>query len=146
MGRCAKMAEDANNIEYRVHISRADVKANPTYIFVFGDNDMRTGLGGLAREVRGEPNAFGIRVKKRPYRDWDAYYTDREYEDNLKKICDDINKIMDAVNSNQYSTIVFPKAGIGTGLADMQKRCPETFNAMNLILDGTLGIRNGDFK
>ena len=107
---------------------------------------MRTGLGGLAREVRGEPNAFGVRVKKRPYRDWDAYYTDREYHDNIDKISTDINTIIDAVNSNKYNKIIFPKAGIGTGLADMRKRCPETFNAMNLILEGTLGIKNGDFE
>lgn len=134
------------HIDYRVHISRKDVKENPDHIFVFGDNDMRTGLGGLAREVRGEPNAFGIRVKKRPYRDWDAYYTDREYEENLEKICGDINKIIDAiVKSGKYSVIVFPKAGIGTGLADMQKRCPETFKSMNLILKGTLNINNGGY-
>lgn len=133
------------HIDYRIHISRKDVKENPDYIFVFGDNDMRTGLGGLAREVRGEPNAFGIRVKKRPYRDWDAYYSDREYKENINKITEDINKIIDVVNSKENPTIIFPKAGIGTGLADMKKHCPETFNAMNLILEGTLGIKNGDF-
>ena len=131
-------------IEYKDFISRKDAKNNPHKIFIFGDNDIRTGFGGLAKELRGEPNAFGIRVKKRPYRDWDAFYTDREYTENIEKICEDITKIVEKVHETENPIIVFPKNGIGTGLASMQKRCPVTFNTMNTILYKALNIKNGE--
>ena len=72
-------------INYLNHIDRASVKKNRLFLFVFGDNDQRKGFGGLAKQVRGEPNSFGIRVKKEPKRDITSYYNDDEYEDNIKR-------------------------------------------------------------
>lgn len=42
-------------IEYRDHITRAMLRAEPEKLFVFGDNFVRTGFGGQAKEMRGEP-------------------------------------------------------------------------------------------
>ena len=39
-------------------------RANPRAIYVFGDNLLRKGLGGQAKEMRGEPNTLGIVSKK----------------------------------------------------------------------------------
>jgi hypothetical protein len=128
---------------YRSHITRKDTKNNPNTLFIFGDNDKRSGYGGLAKELRGAKNAIGIRVKKKPSLDTDAFYTDVEIKENMEKICADINKIIDKINSGKYDTIIYPSDGIGTGLAQMKQYCPETFNNMNLILEGTLDIRNG---
>jgi len=128
---------------YLKHITRADAKNNPNAIFIFGDNDERVGFGGLAKELRNEPNAYGIRVKKKPTTMPDAYYIDKEYKDNIWKITEDINHIVDAVNKNPDFPIIFPADGIGTGLARMKSECPRTYETMLLLLDGILEIKNG---
>ena len=45
-------------------ITREFVRNHPDFIFVFGDNLAKKGLGGQAREMRGEPNAVGIATKR----------------------------------------------------------------------------------
>jgi hypothetical protein len=130
------------NIFYMPYITRQDSKNNPNALFVFGDNDMRKGYGGLAKELRGEPNAVGIRVKKSPLLQEGAYYTDEEYEQNCKKISDDIQKIVKSVDSGEYGILVFPTNGIGTGLAKMRFYCPNTFFFLNQTLNKSLSIRN----
>jgi len=46
------------------HITRQMLRAEPGTLWVFGDNLQRKGLGGQAKEMRGEPNAIGIPTKK----------------------------------------------------------------------------------
>lgn len=46
-------------------IMRRDLLDNQDKLYVFGDNMVRRGFGGQAREMRGEPNAVGIRCSKR---------------------------------------------------------------------------------
>jgi hypothetical protein len=45
------------------HITREMVRADPSTVFVFGDNMARNGLAGQAKEMRGEPNAIGVPTK-----------------------------------------------------------------------------------
>jgi hypothetical protein len=47
-------------------IYRRDLRANPESLYLFGDNTKRVGIGGQAREMRGEPNAVGIATKNAP--------------------------------------------------------------------------------
>ena len=107
------------------HISREDLQANPKVYYVFGDNDARRGLGGLAKQCRGEPNAIGIRTKKYPGWGEDAYYTDDELDENIAKITEDFEALW--VHLQEGETVVIPLGGIGTGLANMSNRCPDTF-------------------
>ncbi len=71
-------------IIFQKFIYREDLKTNQGVMYLFGDNDMRVGKGGQAKEMRGEPNAIGIRVKKAP-KTTNAYYTDEEYQSNIEK-------------------------------------------------------------
>lgn len=48
-------------------ITRADLKANRDIVYVYGDNVRREGRRGLAREMRGEPNAHAISVSWGPF-------------------------------------------------------------------------------
>ena len=68
-------------------ISRSDLVDNPDKIYVFGDNHKRYGRGGQAKEMRGEPNAFGIPTKWAPWKSDDAYFSDTQY-DVVAKIFD----------------------------------------------------------
>ena len=43
-------------MQYRIY--RSDLELNPDILYCFGDNDHREGLGGQAKECRGEKNSF----------------------------------------------------------------------------------------
>lgn len=81
-------------IRRQKYITREDLKNNSKTIYLFGDNDYRKGLGGQAREMRGEPNAIGIRTKKYPSNQPKSFYTDKEYEHNIKNIDQDFGMVM----------------------------------------------------
>ncbi len=107
------------------YITRELVRENPKKIFIFGDNDDREGYGGQAGQMRGEKNAIGIPTKKNPTLNPDAYYNDNEFENNKKKINFAITAILNKIKEG-YS-IVYPKKGVGTGLANLNVRAPKTY-------------------
>ena len=52
-----------------------DVTKSPNKIFIYGDDDLQTGVDGQAI-IRNESNTLGIRTKKRPSHEEDSYYSD----------------------------------------------------------------------
>ena len=89
-------------------------------IFLFGDNLMRKGKGGQA-VIRDEPNAVGIPTKNAPSRNDSAYFSDDNYEDNIRHISNAF------ISIPHYATVVMPKNGLGTGLAKLKEKAPRTF-------------------
>jgi len=144
---------DGFRIEYSNHISRSDVQRTKLYnettksygepikIFVFGDNDQRSGFGGQAKEMRGEPNTIGVRVKKAPSMDNGSFYTDEEYESNVRKIAEDLEHLYKVAYGK---TIVFPTNGVGTGMAMLNRTAPRTFAYLTLALKQMFNINNGN--
>ena len=124
---------------YKQYIKRSDLQNNRESIFVFGDNDQRSGFGGQAKEMRGEPNAVGIRVKKYPSMNSEAFYKDFEYKNNIIKINEDISNLEKLAYNK---TIVFPSNGIGTGMAKLHITAPETFRYLTTMLKEKFGIIN----
>jgi hypothetical protein len=116
-----------------------DVIKSPNKIFIYGDNDLRTGLGGQAI-IRNESNTLGIRTKKKPTHEKDAYYTDKEFEDNKKKIIQDIKKISDELLFG--TTIIFSEGGYGTDRAKLKEKAPKTFKFLCDILLEKFGYHN----
>ena len=103
--------------------TREDIQKNKNTLFIYGDNDQRTGLGGAAKVARGEPNSIGIRTKKLPSLNNNAFYTDSELETNKKKIREDIQTTLKT--SKRYSKIkIFP---LGEGLASLKEKAPLTY-------------------
>ena len=117
-------------IERMGRITRDVVRANPDKAFLFGDNLTRRGLGGQAKEMRGEPNAFGIATKKVPFNNDGAFMTDLDFESNCHWIDLDIQRVV----SSGLTTIVIPTAGLGTGLADLPNRAPRTYAYLEAAL------------
>lgn len=107
---------------FQERISRSDLVANPTVLYLFGDNDERTGYGGQAAEMRDEENAVGIRTKWQPTRSPSAFFNDRDYRD----ICEMIDADMEAVieHLEEGGAVVIPLAGLGTGLSELPTRAP----------------------
>jgi len=115
-------------------ITRETVKNNPNMLFVFGDNDERRGLGGQAKEMRGESNSIGIRTKKSPTMEPTAFYSDSELSENVLKVTEDMNMLR--TRSQNYDGVVIPESGIGTGLAKLKENAPRTFEFLQNELKG----------
>lgn len=115
-------------IEYRDHITREMLQAEPEKLFVFGDNIRRTGYGGQARDMRGEPNAVGIPTKKYPSMNENAFLTDDAILLWKQSCSDDLARLLafDGV-------IIWPTAGIGTGLAELEARAPRIWRAIKRL-------------
>jgi len=114
-------------------ITRDFVKANPNTLFLFGDNDIRTGLGGQAKEMRGEPNTIGISTKKLPSNEDSAFKTDSEYDNNKFIITNDVNRAIKAAKSGRFNKVVIPP--IGVGLAKLEEKAPMTYAFLQKELD-----------
>jgi hypothetical protein len=128
------------NVMYLPHITRVYVRSNLDMLFIFGDNDKRQGFGGQAKEMRGEPNTYGIRVKKSPAMMPDSFYTDDEYDENIIKIDNDIETIIFLMQG--YKILVIPSHGVGTGLANLKIKAPKTFTHLCNSMQQE-GIYNG---
>jgi len=114
-------------------IYRKNLKARPEWFFVFGDNDIREGFGGQAKEMRGEPNSIGIRTKALPSTSPDSYWSDDNYEENVEKINEDLKLIKQKLENGLV--VVFPEAGIGTGYAKLNEKAPLTYAYLQQSLD-----------
>lgn len=104
----------------------SDINKMSDYIFLFGDNDLRIGNGGQAI-IRGIKNTQGVRTKKAPSNSEDSFYTDIEYKENCKKIEEDFNELYEKIRKENYKGVVISESGLGTGLAELDKRAPKTF-------------------
>lgn len=124
-------------IEYKLYTPEL-LRQNPDKIYVFGDNMKRYGRGGQA-VIRDEPNAFGIATKRYPsMEDW-AFFSDKDDEFDCV-----LNDLRGLYILSKTHTIIFPKAGIGTGLADMEKRSFALWSKMNSILKDYFGYVSGE--
>ena len=107
-------------------ISRADIQAHPERIYLFGDNEARVGQGGQAKEMRGEPNAVGIRTKRAPGYEENAYWSDDQYEQNRAMVRIDFEAVLRFMLWEPRTVVVIPRDGLGTGLAGLSTRAPKT--------------------
>lgn len=115
-------------LEKAVFYTRQEIKANPDKLYVFGDNFAEAGFGGQAKEARGEPNAIGIPTKRRPSYAADAYLDDSDWVKWLEIARPRWDMILQAIHDGK--TVVFPQAGIGTGLAELETRAPLIYAAL----------------
>ena len=105
-------------------ITREFVRSHPTWLFVFGDNLAKKGLGGQAREMRGEPNAVGIATKRSPSMNSDAFFSDSDIHNVIV-----MGAIKDSFRILEFhllsgDVVVIPKNGVGGGLANLPVNAP----------------------
>lgn len=105
-------------LERRKYITRQMLRAAPDTLFVFGDNLARHGMGGQAKEMRGEDNAVGLPTKCSPYQ----YMDDGDLPTVMAVAANDIDKLRRHLRAG--GKVIWPSAGIGTGLADLEYRAP----------------------
>jgi hypothetical protein len=99
---------------------RSDLRANPDKFYVFGDNVQRTGFGGQAAYMRGEPNAIGLATKWSPSMSPHAFFDDTlDCKSVVERDLMQVQRLLD-----DGKTVVVPADGIGTGLSQLPKRDP----------------------
>lgn len=101
---------------------RADLRASPDTLFVFGDNVSTLGRGGQARECRGEPNAVGIPTKWHPMMDDASFFTDDALDKVRPRIQAEFRRLSRHLSNGR--DVVWPREGVGTGLAQLPQRAP----------------------
>lgn len=111
-------------IRSKPFITRDDVRRRRDCVFVFSDDETRKGRGGQAHACRGEPNAIGIRFKKGPGDHVSFAWSDADLDANCRKIDEDVAAVRRALEDGL--TVVFPKAGIGTGVCRLEDVAPLT--------------------
>lgn len=113
---------------------RADAKANPNVLFVFGDNVERVGYGGQAGAMRDEPNAVGVRTKKSPGMRDNDFFHDHQYGMYSKMISDDLEPVIAHLKAGKI--VVMPADGLGTGLSELPTRAPWVYAHLKSVLKG----------
>ena len=119
-------------IVYKQFITRKDLRDNPEDLYVFGDNMARKGFAGQAGHMRGEPNAVGIPTKRRPSMAASAFFNNKDLHAFIIATRNTFIMLRDYTG-----TIVWPAAGIGTGLAQLERRAPKIWE---IIEDLRLGL------
>lgn len=120
------------------HYTRQMIRDNPLALVVFGDNIARTGFGGQAAEARGEPNTVGIPTLWRPGR----FFSDADLPMVSEVIDERFDQLARYLASNYYERSSFehkrgdgdvwwPKAGVGTGLAQLPTKAPRIMAYIN---------------
>ena len=115
-------------IVYVDKITRSMLKNDPSTLFVFGDNLQRRGFGGLAKECRGERNAIGIPTKRAPSMEASSFFTDDDLM--IFRECAEPSMLFIVDHLRNGRKVVWPKAGIGTGLAQLKERAPRIWREL----------------
>lgn len=118
-------------IIYQSRIYRADLQANPDILYVFGDNAQRIGMGGQAKEMRGEPNAVGVATKWAIDGRVSDWFKDEDYERCTAQIRADWWRAY--LHLNDGGIVIVPMDGIGTGLSELPTRAPRIYRYVQAI-------------
>lgn len=130
---------------FQERIERADLRANPARLYVFGDNEARRGMGGQAGACRGEPNAVGVATKRAPSMAESAMWSDADFDRCAAIIDADMAPLFK--HARNGGLVVFPAAGIGTGLSQLPQRAPRLMEHVRFRvreLQKTYGAGNED--
>jgi hypothetical protein len=114
--------------------TKEQIIANRDILFLFGDNAERIGKGGQAKVCRDEPNCIGVVTKnKASHGNETDYLTDHYLGRNIMLITRDFIPIV--YKLQQGGTVIFPADGIGTGLAMLEEKAPQTFMFVRTMWD-----------
>lgn len=103
-------------------IKPSDLKCNPQAIFIFGDNFTRRGKGGFARVTRGKPNTIGLITKRYPGMAEEDFLNSGDLAQVITENESSMERIYSHLKHGKH--VIWPQAGIGTGLAQLDIRAP----------------------
>ena len=120
-------------------IYRQDLGENTDILYVFGDNLERYGYGGQAKEMRDEPNAFGIATKRSITHNFPEDYFFDDQDDVIPILKEEFDRLEAELAKKlpikvegygvhlvtKWKAVVIPADGIGTGLSKMPEHAPK---------------------
>ncbi len=111
-------------VEFQEVFSIEDCEANPHKLYVFGDNLLRKGSGPYSGQavIRHCKNAHGVATKREPNNMPYAFFSDKLEE--FRAVDIDLYRIHYKAHELGCTTLVFPKAGLGTGRACLAEKSP----------------------
>lgn len=115
---------------------REHIRLCPEILVLFGDNLKRIGLGGQAKECRGEPNVLGIPTKRLPSREARAFFSDADLDEVAPIIDEAFNTAATALLRGQ--DVAYPFRGVGSGYARLAEKAPRLYER---VTDGELLLR-----
>lgn len=121
-------------------VFRDDIQRNKKVLYLFGDNCDRIGNGGQAKEMRGEPNAIGIRTKRNPRYNEDSFFTDKDFDEVKIYLYDDFSEPYEHVKNG--GVVVIPTDGLGTGLAKLPENAPLIFEEVQTWIEDLVKLSN----
>jgi hypothetical protein len=123
-------------VQFMEKIYRYDLQAARDTLFLFGDNLARKGLGGQAKEMRGEPNAIGVPTKAYPGRAPHDYFTPQSFDIVLPYFIIAFERAEEALK--RRARVVLPSDGFGTGRAELETRAPQILTYIDSRIVGLL--------
>lgn len=117
---------------FQDRITERDLRLNPQVIYLYGDNTLRTGLGGQAKVMRGKPNTWGIATKWIPTTEPHAFFKDEQFDQIEPIIRKDFRPVI--LHVAKGGVVICPADGLGTGLADLPKRAPRVLDLIRAQL------------
>lgn len=129
-------------IIFQSMIVRDDLRRNPTALYLFGDNEARTGYGGQAKETRGEPNAVGIRTKRAPSMKPESFWCEGDGVGKhapdyfIAMIENDFSPVRSELSRGKI--VIIPSGGLGTGLAALERGAPIAFAYLTRCIEWPL--------
>lgn len=117
-------------ITFQRRYLRENLREMPGALHVFGDNVERKGLGGQAKECRGEPNAYGIPTKWKPTNETDAFFNEARdsFEDMNKIVTSGLDHVEHLMKMGVR--VVWPYDNIGTGRAKLPELAPRVYETI----------------
>lgn len=103
------------------------LRANPDFLFVFGDNLQRRGKGGQA-VIRDEPNALGLATKAQPNNEEEAFFFDDA--GCAAAIAHDIDKVTRLAQRHMVIIPFTTRVELGTGLSQLPERAPNLYKML----------------
>lgn len=128
--RAKRRGPRAMPLEQRAWVTEEMMAREPNTLFVFGDNLARWGKGGQAAVMRGKPNAVGLPTKRHP----GLFLCDDDYLEVVRVAGPDVHRLHEHLVKG--GVVVWPMAGIGTGLAKLQEKAPEIAAYYDAVLEG----------
>lgn len=110
------------------------LRSMPNDVWLFGDNMCHFGRGGMAAEMRGEPNSIGVPTKNYPGGLETDYFSDDDYDKAVRAIDAALDKAILLANMNGGD--IYVPVGIGQGLANLPEKAPKIWK----YLKGRLGL------
>ena len=109
----------------------------------------RSGFGGQAKEMRGEPNSFGVPTKWKPSNTEDSFFSDDMSIKDLELVKDSIDFSFELAESwllkYDVNRVCIPRDGLGTGLSQLPTRAPKILdyieNKIYMLKDVAENIR-----